>query len=314
MATFKVKTIPERVAELKAAARRSPRNSERPRSVRSRAVALRQPARRTCQGWRWKPCGLTKKAAPRATGRPSNKPHGDQASSSVTDRRARPSGHAVPTLGAAGVRRSFRHARRLRSLRPTCSRWLAPARWPTARASACTTETTTYWGACTGMNLGVPSARGSSALLVGRRRERPAVPVAARPVRRGRSLRCAPTSSAHGIRVPVDVDELGQILDGHHAGSIAASSNPLAPQGYGRLTEETSGPTPSGQRPPTCSVRASAGNSCAPNWSRDPSRSDRAIGRLCGSTARRSRHAGAEFRTRTVRGRTVHPGTDCRAP
>lgn len=89
---------------------------------------------------------------------------------------------------------------------------------------------------------------------------------------------------AYGIRVPVDVDENGQVLDGHHRKQIAASLGIHCP------TRVVAGLTEEEKRHHALAVNAhrrmltreQRRALVVAEFERDPSRSDRAIGRLCG--------------------------------
>lgn len=90
--------------------------------------------------------------------------------------------------------------------------------------------------------------------------------------------------AAHGIRVPVDLDELGQVLDGHHRQQIAAELGiPCPTRVVDGLTEDDKRAhalaVNINRRALTVSQRRELVR-C--ELERDPSRSDRAIGRLCG--------------------------------
>lgn len=89
---------------------------------------------------------------------------------------------------------------------------------------------------------------------------------------------------ANGIRVPIDVDEHGQILDGHHRQRIAAElAIPCPARLVGGLTEDDKRSHAVAvnvhRRTLTVSQRRDL---VLAELVRDPSRSDRAIGRLCG--------------------------------
>jgi hypothetical protein len=89
---------------------------------------------------------------------------------------------------------------------------------------------------------------------------------------------------ANGIRVPVDVDEDGQILDGHHRRRIAAELGiPCPTRLLAGLTEDDKRAHAVAvnvhRRTLTISQRRDLVRA---ELARDPSRSDRAIGRLCG--------------------------------
>ncbi|WFE44278.1 ParB N-terminal domain-containing protein [Verrucosispora sp. WMMD1129] len=89
---------------------------------------------------------------------------------------------------------------------------------------------------------------------------------------------------AHGIRVPVDVDEHGQVLDGHHRQQIAEDLGIDCP------TRVVAGLTEEEKRHHAVAVnahrrmltRAQRRALVVAELERDPSRSDRAIGRVCG--------------------------------
>ncbi|WP_433361945.1 ParB N-terminal domain-containing protein [Actinoplanes sp. CA-142083] len=89
---------------------------------------------------------------------------------------------------------------------------------------------------------------------------------------------------AHGIRVPIDVDEAGQVLDGHHRQQIAASLGIPCP------TRLVDGLTEDQKREHALAVNAQRRTLSreqrralvVAELERDPSRSDRAIARLCG--------------------------------
>jgi hypothetical protein len=90
--------------------------------------------------------------------------------------------------------------------------------------------------------------------------------------------------AANGIRVPVDVDEDGQILDGHHRQAIAADLGIPCP------TRVVAGLTEDDKRAHALAVNshrraltvAQRRELAAAELERDPFRSDRAIGRLVG--------------------------------
>jgi ParB-like chromosome segregation protein Spo0J len=89
---------------------------------------------------------------------------------------------------------------------------------------------------------------------------------------------------ANGIRVPVDVDEDGQVLDGHHRQRIAAELGiPCPTRVLAGLTEDEKRAhavaVNTHRRALTVSQRRDLVHA---ELERDPSRSDRAIGRLCG--------------------------------
>jgi ParB-like chromosome segregation protein Spo0J len=89
---------------------------------------------------------------------------------------------------------------------------------------------------------------------------------------------------ANGIRVPVDVDEAGQVLDGHHRQRIAAEMGIDCPvRVITGLTEDDKRAHAVAvnvhRRALTVSQRRELVQA---ELERDPSRSDRAIGRLCG--------------------------------
>lgn len=89
---------------------------------------------------------------------------------------------------------------------------------------------------------------------------------------------------AHGIRVPIDVDEQGQTLDGHHRQQIAAELGIHCPtRVVAGLTEEEKRShavaVNAHRRALTISQRRAL---VVAELARDPSRSDRVIGRLCG--------------------------------
>lgn len=90
---------------------------------------------------------------------------------------------------------------------------------------------------------------------------------------------------AHGIRVPVDVDEHGQVLDGHHRRQIATDLGiPCPTRVLVGLTEDDKRAHAVAvnvhRRTLTISQRRDLVRA---ELERDPSRSDRAIGRLCGT-------------------------------
>lgn len=88
----------------------------------------------------------------------------------------------------------------------------------------------------------------------------------------------------HGIRVPVDVDEQGQILDGHHRAAIASEL------GIDYPTRVVAGLTEDDKRHHAVAVNAhrrmltreQRRQLVAAELERDPSRSDRAIARIVG--------------------------------
>jgi hypothetical protein len=90
--------------------------------------------------------------------------------------------------------------------------------------------------------------------------------------------------AAHGVRVPVDVDERGKLLDGHHRAAIAAELGIHCP------TRVVDGLTEEEKRAHALAVNAhrrqlsreQRRELVAAELVRDPSRSDRAIGRLVG--------------------------------
>ena len=90
---------------------------------------------------------------------------------------------------------------------------------------------------------------------------------------------------ANGIRVPVDVDEAGQILDGHHRAQIASDLGIECP------TRVVSGLTEDMKREHAIAVnshrrmlsREQRRDLVVAELERDPSRSDRAIGRITGA-------------------------------
>lgn len=90
--------------------------------------------------------------------------------------------------------------------------------------------------------------------------------------------------AANGIRVPVDVDEHGQVLDGHHRQAIAAELGIDCP------TRTVAGLTEDDKRAHALAVnlqrrtltRDQRRALIAAELEHDPSRSDRAIGRLVG--------------------------------
>jgi hypothetical protein len=88
---------------------------------------------------------------------------------------------------------------------------------------------------------------------------------------------------AHGVRVPVDVDEAGEVLDGHHRQQIATDLGIPCP------TRVLAGLTEDDKRAHALSVNVNRRtltisqrrDLVRAELDRDPSRSDRAIGRLC---------------------------------
>jgi hypothetical protein len=90
--------------------------------------------------------------------------------------------------------------------------------------------------------------------------------------------------AAHGVRVPVDVDERGKLLDGHHRAAIAAELGIHCP------TRVVNGLTEEEKRAHALAVNAhrrqlsreQRRELVAAELARDPSRSDRAIGRIVG--------------------------------
>ena len=90
--------------------------------------------------------------------------------------------------------------------------------------------------------------------------------------------------AVNGIRVPVDVDEAGQLLDGHHRAAIAAELGIPCP------TRVVVGLTEDEKRHHALAVnlqrrtltREQRRALVAAELEHDPSRSDRAIGRICG--------------------------------
>lgn len=89
---------------------------------------------------------------------------------------------------------------------------------------------------------------------------------------------------AHGIRVPVDVDEAGQILDGHHRAAIAAELViPCPTRLVAGLTEdEKRGHAVAVNAHRRMLTRSQRRALVVAEMERDPSRSDRAIGRIVG--------------------------------
>lgn len=88
----------------------------------------------------------------------------------------------------------------------------------------------------------------------------------------------------HGIRVPIDVDEHGVILDGHHRARVAAELGVALP------TRVLTGLTEQDKREHAVAVNAhrrmlsreQRRGLVRAELERDPDRSDRAIGRVCG--------------------------------
>jgi hypothetical protein len=109
------------------------------------------------------------KSRPAGNGATVEQPHGDQASSSVTDRRA-----------AERSRRSRRWARQefddlFRHVPPSSittagvlALAIAPARFADSACLGLHDGDHDYWGACTGMNLGMPERRAAALRLLGR--------------------------------------------------------------------------------------------------------------------------------------------------